>query len=149
MVGFGLVLAFVRLILFFAQTLAPIFRDGAWGILTTPGSDAYHPLWAPLLSFELVGATSFIVAQFLLLTLFFRRSRWFPKAYVWVAALNLPYLLADVWLTSYILPEEPMFDVDTRREIGRAMGAVVVWIPYMLISKRVRNTFTVGSETRL
>jgi hypothetical protein len=141
LVAIGLVLSSLRLLVLLGQVFVPIFRDGTWAVLTTPGSEAYHPLWAPLLIFELVGNSGFIVAQLWLLVLFFRRSQSFPKLYVWMAFLNLPFILVDAWLGSFVLTDRPMIDVDTAKELARSIATIVIWVPYMRVSKRVRNTF--------
>ena len=141
LVAIGLLLSLLRLFAFDVQTFVPIFRDGTWAIHTTPGSDAYHPLWAPLLVFELIGNAGFIVAQLGLLVLFFKRSRNFPRLYVWVALLNLPFILVDAWLGSFVLTDEPMIDPNTAKELARSIGTIAIWVPYMRVSRRVRNTF--------
>jgi hypothetical protein len=141
LVVIGLVLSCVRLLAFLILDFVPIFRDGAWAVLTTPGSDAYHSLWAPLLLFELIGNIGFVVAQLWLIVLFFKRSRHFPRLYIWVVLLNLPFILADAWLGSFVITDEPMFDPDTAKELARSIATIAIWVPYMRMSKRVRNTF--------
>ena len=141
LVGLGLVFTPLRLLSFIGQTFVPIFTEGSWELLTTPGSEVYHPLWGPLIVFELAVNGGFLLAGIGLLILFFMRSPVFPKAYIWVALLNLPLVLLDAWLTTRVLPDQPMFDADTARELGRSFVAVAIWVPYMLVSRRVRNTF--------
>ncbi len=144
LVAIGLVLAPVRHLAAVAQTFVPVFRGGAWTALTTPGSGAYHPLAGPLLIGEMLGNLAFIVAGVALLLFFFRRSRRFPKLYVVVAIANLLFALGDAWLGSLVLRDQPLFDPDTARELGRATIRVVAWVPYMLVSKRVKHTFVEG-----
>jgi len=40
-----------------------------------------------------------------------------------------------------VFPSEPMFDPETIKEFARSLVACVIWVPYMLISKRVKATF--------
>jgi hypothetical protein len=40
-----------------------------------------------------------------------------------------------------VLPGEPVFDPDTVKELMRSLFMVVVWVPYILASKRVKATF--------
>jgi hypothetical protein len=141
LVAIGLILSIVRGLVFLAQTFPPVFQNGAWSVLTTPGSDAYHPLWAPLLIFEMAGNIGFVVAWLVLVILFFKRSRNFPRMFVLVFLLNLPFILVDAWLGSLVLKDEPMFDPDTARALAHVVASVVIWVPYMRLSKRVRNTF--------
>jgi hypothetical protein len=46
-VGLGLIVVPIRMLIILAQAFPPIVRDGAWEVLTTPGGERYHPLWAP------------------------------------------------------------------------------------------------------
>lgn len=141
LLGFGLVVAPLRLGAFLVQVYAPLFGDGTWEMLTVPGGDAYHPLWAPILISELAMNGVFLVGSVVMIFLFFQRSRRFPTFYVAFSIANCLFILADAWLISLVLPDEPMFDPETAREFGRSLITVFIWVPYVLVSKRVRNTF--------
>lgn len=87
----GLIVTPLRIMYMLINTYWPIFRDGTWDQLTTPGAPSYHVFWAPFLVFEIVGN---IVAMVLgLTTLFYlmRTSRNTPRMaiiwYGWGAAL--------------------------------------------------------------
>lgn len=141
LVVLGLILNPIRIAVFVLQTYPPIFSTGAWEAVTTPGSETYHVLWGPLLIFELLGNTALILACAGLLMLFFRRSRRFPRFYIVFAIINLIFVTLDAWLGSLVIVDEPMFDPETAKEFSRSLVTVLVWVPYMLRSKRVRNTF--------
>ena len=141
LVGIGLVIAPLRILAIVVQTYQPIFTDGNWAVLTTPGSEAYHPLMAPLLIFEIVGNIAFALAGIWLLVLFCLRSRAFPRLYIWVAMLNLPFILVDAWLGSIVITQEPMIDPGTAKELARSIVTIAIWVPYMRVSRRVKNTF--------
>jgi hypothetical protein len=141
LVGIGLFIAPIRLAIFLLQTFPPIFRDGTWGTLTTPASASYHPFWAPLLLAEMVINFIFIVMSIYLLFLFFRKSARFPKLYVMFLLSNLAFLLADAFAVTIVLPSQPIMDPDTAREFGRSVVSASIWVPYLFLSKRVKNTF--------
>jgi hypothetical protein len=141
LVGIGLMVMPIRLAFLLLQTFPPLFRDGVWEALTTPGTESYHALWGPLLIFELVGNTLFIVVGIAMLWLFFQRSRRFPALFMAVMVVNVLFVLVDAWLGTFVLPNDPMFDPDTARGFGRALIAAAIWVPYMSGSKRVANTF--------
>lgn len=141
LVGLGLIFMPIRIALLLLQTYPPIFQTGAWEALTTPGSESYHPLWGPLLTFEMVGNSLFIVAGLVMLWLFFQRSSRFPKLFIAVMVVNLLFILVDAWLGSIVLTDEPMFDSATAREFSRSLIVAAIWVPYMSVSKRVQNTF--------
>jgi hypothetical protein len=140
-VGIGLCLAPIRAANFMLGAYPPIFSDGTWQALTTPGGEAYHPLWGPLIVFELACSGLLFLASLLMLALFFRRSRLFPRLYIAVAFSSLVFVVVDAWLATFVLPDEPAFDADSVRELIGPLIAVFIWVPYMLMSKRVANTF--------
>ena len=90
----GLILIPIRSVVILINDFLPIFRDGSWGILTTPGSVAYHPLWAPLVTFQIVGTVFFIIFCIFLLILFFTRSYRFPTLIIVYYALNLVFAIS-------------------------------------------------------
>jgi hypothetical protein len=141
LVGIGLVTAPFRLAYFLMQTYPPIFRDGTWETVTTPGPAPYHPFWGTLLVGEIIMNVVFILMSIYLLYLFFRKSSRFPKTYVVFLIANFSFILADAFAAQVVLPDRPVMDPETGREFGRAVFAAVVWVPYMFVSKRVKNTF--------
>ena len=142
LVGFGLLFSPLRLISHLLSTYPPLFTDGAWDALTSPSSGAYVPFWAPLLGFEILGNVLLFIAGLVLIALFFQRSPRFPPTYIGISIASFLFILGDAWLVSLVLPDEPMFDPETTRELARSFVNLVVWVPYLLISKRVRNTFS-------
>ena len=54
------------------------FVPDTWRVLTTPGSPAFHPLWAPLLIGEVVVNVALLVWSAVLLYQFFRARRALP-----------------------------------------------------------------------
>jgi hypothetical protein len=82
--------------------------------------------------------------------LLFRHSRYFPRVFIWQAAAVILLPLFDLlWVASMIalatnesiskyLTMEPQ---DGARMFAAVIGAAI-WIPYILKSRRVRNTFT-------
>jgi hypothetical protein len=141
LIGLGLVITPFRLAIYLLQTFPPIFRDSTWRVLTTPGSAPYHPLWAPLLLAEIAINLLCIVISIYLLFLFFQKSWRFPKVYIIFLIVNLGFIVTDAFAVRIILPERPILDPGTAREFGRSLFGVIIWVPYLLLSKRVRNTF--------
>ncbi|HEB58023.1 MAG TPA: DUF2569 domain-containing protein [Gammaproteobacteria bacterium] len=142
LVAIGVVFTPIRIAKFLLETYPPIFREGAWDALTTPGNDAYHPLLATIIGAEMVLNLLLLAASGILLALFFSRKAAFPKWYIGIAVFSLVFIALDAMAIKLVLPDEPMFDPETASELIRSLVTVVIWVPYMLVSKRVKATFT-------
>ena len=97
---------------------------------------------------EIVG--HFLI-QFLLplalLVLLSQKKRSFPRVYVVWALLAAAFLVGDLIVADMLFGEvfasgaAEMFDEETIRALASTAILVVVWVPYMLVSRRVKNTF--------
>jgi hypothetical protein len=121
----------------------PIFSDGTWEVLTDPSSDVYHHLWAPLIVFEVTGNVIVLLLGLIALYFFLRRSRHTPRASIAWLVVSLVFVVSDFFLADLIpLVAEQGTDLDTVKEVVKSVASAVIWVPYFLFSKRVRETFT-------
>jgi len=137
----GLFVALIRLPLLILKDLVPIFTEGHWNALTTPGSHVYHPLWASLIIFESVGNIVFLIFAIILLVLFFRKSRLLPKLMISYLILNLMFVVGDFFFADLIPAVAEHSNSQSAKELGRSIIGAVIWVPYFLVSKRVKQTF--------
>jgi len=145
----GLIFTPISLGALLFNTHAPIFTNGAWEVLTTPGTDAYHHLWAPLLIYEIVGNMLFIVFALILLVLFFQKHFLLPKWIVIYYLANLAFVATDFFGANLIPAVAAQSDPDALKELIRSVIGAAIWIPYFMKSVRVRNTFTKGSAEEM
>lgn len=80
------------------------------------------------------------------LILMFQKRRAFVQAYIFWGIINFAGLLASTLLAGLLFPEAygsmaELFDGETTRDLVRAAALIAIWIPYMLKSRRVANTF--------
>ena len=118
-----------------------IFSDGTWAALTTPGTEVYNPLWAPMLSGEIVINGALILVWAFIAFLFFLKKRLFPKWYIGILIFNLCFIVVDALAVKSILPNEAVLDPDTTKSVTSLLIQSLIWVPYMLVSKRVKATF--------
>jgi len=85
--------------------------------------------------------SAIVLAHIYLIYLFFSKHYGFPKFYISLIVFSFVFIILDAWAATFVVPDEPMFDPDTIKELSRAAGGVVIWVPYMLMSKRVAATF--------
>lgn len=141
LVGIGIVVSPLRIITQIFPAYSKIFSDGSWAALTTPGTKVYSPLWSPLLFGEMAINGGLVLAWLFVAFIFFSKKKEFPKWYIGILTFSLTFILLDAFVISAVLPGKPVFDVETSKEFFRALVVTLIWIPYMLISKRVKATF--------
>lgn len=141
LVAIGLILSPFRLAYSLLVELLPALDAETWDYLTSPDSPVYHALWKPLIIFELLGNGLFLIFSVVLLYYFFSRKKELPRLIIIFYAANLLFILLDYLLAAQIPMVAEMDDGSTYREIGRSIVASAIWIPYFLLSERVKGTF--------
>lgn len=142
LVGIGVVISPLRIGAMMLMTYPPIFQTDTWALLTTPGSEHYNALWAPIIIAEIaINGLQFLACLYMIY-LFFAKKAAFPKWYIGLSLFVTAFIVIDAFAVKMVLPESPMFDLETLRELVRSVIGCAIWIPYMLVSKRVKATFT-------
>jgi hypothetical protein len=116
-------------------------KDDLIRSLTTPGTEAYNPLWAPILFGEMAINGGLVLAWIFIAFLFFSKKKPFPKWYIGILLFTLTFILVDALVIKSVLPDEPIFDAETAKTFGRSLVVTLIWVPYMLVSRRVKATF--------
>jgi len=149
LLGIGVVFSPIRIFATTVTVYLPFFMNGSWQVLTSEDSSSYHPLWGPIIVSEVVFNLSMIVGTTWALFLFFSKSYLFPRVYIAVALAALVFIPLDAWIITLVLPEQPMFDEAGARDFGRSFVSSLIWIPYLLNSRRVKATFVEGRSPAL
>ncbi|MCJ7547681.1 MAG: DUF2569 domain-containing protein [Deltaproteobacteria bacterium] len=143
LVAIGLIFAPIRLLVVLFKDLLPALSADTWSRLTTPGTEAYHPLWAPLLFFEIIGNCLFILSPIIIAVFFFQRRRFVPRLFIVLLLANLVFVTIDYFAADLIPFVAAQEDLGSLKELIRALIACAIWVPYFLVSKRVKGTFVV------
>lgn len=100
------------------------------------------------LLFEIVGNIVVTIGlPVYLLVLLFRKRAAFPGIYTIWAIASLVFIVADLAAAGIVFADAfgegglELFDGETVRNIFRSVVLVAIWVPYMRMSKRVKNTF--------
>jgi hypothetical protein len=141
LVGIGIVLTPFRLLISSISLFRPLFADGYWEALTTPGSEHFTPYFETLIIGEICFNGLMFLASIYLVYLYFSKHYLFPKVYIGIVVASLIFIPFDAWLASLVFPQESMFDSDTIKGFLKVVVAALIWVPYMLVSKRVKATF--------
>ncbi|AKS08944.1 DUF2569 domain-containing protein [Pseudomonas trivialis] len=141
LVGIGLFATAFHLIKMLLEVHYSIFAEGTFTALTTQASSLYNPLWGPILISETLINALMAATYAYLIYLFCTKHYLFPKVYIAAVVVSAIFIPLDAWACSLVLADQPIFDITTAKEMVRALIGLCVWVPYMLVSKRVKATF--------
>jgi len=137
-----LVLSLLGNVGYLLRSLIP-FRDrDLWEKLTAPLSPVYHAYWKPLLIYEAGAAVLLLVFNAIVVVLFFKRKKLFPTLIV----IMLPLIFLSELVSHFVMGGIPgaavtkAYATNSHLLIGRFV-MLHVWIPYFLVSRRVKGTF--------
>jgi hypothetical protein len=82
---------------------------------------------------------AFIIGWLAAVLLLALKSRYYPKAYVVLMCGMAAFLLIDMIVSAGAYNHQP--EQDDLMSLGRTVFVAAIWVPYMLLSKRVKNTF--------
>ncbi len=137
----GIVLSPIALTIGIVRDILPAFGADVWPLLTTPGNPIYHPLWKPLIIFELVADLILVAASIYILVLFFGKKRRLPRTMIaWLVAMVAVQVI-DMLLAMQIPAAADSTEPSDYRDLVRAVIACAIWAPYFAMSRRVKNTF--------
>lgn len=91
-----------------------------------------------------VNVVLLFVAPVVLLVFAFKRLQMFPGWYIIWIAISPLVQIGDALVAYSMFPETlagAAFDKETMRAIVRSIIGAAIWIPYMMRSERVANTF--------
>lgn len=141
-IAIGLILSLLQNLTNMLQVLAPLGGGFVWLRLTDPTSPVYHPYWKGIIIYDAVTGCLYVIMNFVGITLFFGKRRLFPKLTIAFIPSIFILSLIGYYLTGLI----PLAGGKTAYAAqGDALIvkfiALHVWIPYFLVSKRVKATF--------
>jgi len=141
LVAIGLVISFLQNLGHLGEYLAP-FRGEAWERLTTPGFRGYDPHWKPAILSGIITESVIVAVSLILLVLFFRKHRFFPTLIVVAIPVTFVLVLVSYYLEGLVpAVAASAAYAGERQALLIRFVAMHVWIPYFVVSERVKQTF--------
>jgi len=112
-----------------------------WDALTDPVSADYREMYLPTLMFEWLYNCAMLIFSVMLLIMYFKKRAWFRNGTIIVIAVTLVGILIDNALAYDLVDDKNSKPGEAFQDIIRGTVAALVWIPYMISSRRVRATF--------
>jgi hypothetical protein len=141
LVGLGVVISPFRMIYEGVTLYGPLLRENVLQTLADPSSPAYIAYLAEFIYLEIGFNVVFVVWAIVNFGMFFSRSKRFPASFRYFLIANLVFLIGDALVLSRLFPDEIAFDAETTKAVFQSAITASIWVPYTLLSKRVKNTF--------
>lgn len=100
---------------------------------------AQHPALEGLLVFEVITNIVLFTAVLSLLFLFFKKKKGFPTYMIIYLVLQFVVVFGDIVATHTLFPSANQ--TTAYGEVSRTFIGAMIWIPYFLVSRRVKATF--------
>ena len=124
LVGIGVVLSPIRII----GDLMPIYLDIPWKEVMSE-----FPLLGVFIVFEILVNVFLVGASIYLIFLFFSKNIKFPKLYYFLLVFSIGFIFIDAFIVKLLIPEEPMFDPETSKQLFQSIISFAIWGTYILI----------------
>lgn len=131
----GLVITPIRLVIIVFSDMIPLISEQTISLAN------YHGLTS-LIYMEII--VNLLYASFSIFLLFyiFTKHKLFPLIIIIFFLSNFFFIILDL-IFAYQIPvvQQSGMDASTMKELIRSLFCAVVWVPYFIVSKRVKNTF--------
>lgn len=119
------------------------FNLTAWKFISSQESVGYNVNWSIVYIFELFTNCIFLVYSIFLIVLAVKRRTIFPLHYIAFRILNFSLILIDYILSSQINSVYFTHENLETKELVKSFLGLCIWVPYMIYSYRVKDTFAI------
>lgn len=142
LVAIRIVFGAISLLFFIASNLKDFVFSGDLNVLSSIDSPDYIPGFLASYIVEFVINTAFLVGYCYLVYLFFTKNYKTPKFFIVIEIAYVVFLIVDMFYSIVMFDYE--VDNAAIKEIIKNIIGCCIWVPYFLVSVRVKNTFVNG-----
>ncbi|KAA1247471.1 DUF2569 family protein [Aquimarina sp. RZ0] len=143
LIAIGLSFTPLRIFYDLIKNFKEFYGTNTWNYITQKHNSFSELFSSMLIIFELIYNLVFIVFSILLIILFFKRRSITPRMMIIFYSASFIVITADsiiaFGLNEFLYSEAER--VQTFKEIAKSFIKMIIWIPYFLVSKRVKSTF--------
>lgn len=112
-----------------------------------PMAEFFDPMYAIFAAIQIFYNILLLSALITMAIMFFRKHYMFPGLFIAISIFNIVYFPVSSLLFGLLLEGPPEMPEAMMREFYRTCLAAMIWVPYMLRSKRVKRTFVHGRRS--
>jgi transglutaminase-like putative cysteine protease len=121
------------------------FNYTNWQILTDSNFAAYNPALGSLIAVEMIINFAILIYAIVLAVMFFQRRTSAPLFMMAFYIVTVLFVFTDSLVAESFGVEG--FDDETTKTVIRGAIGAAIWVPYFLVSERVKGTFTIRKES--
>ncbi len=144
LVAIGITITPIRTILELYREFDNFFSTATWMYIIKDHSNFTELFNSLLIIIEIIYNSAFLVFSILIVVLFYSRRTILPRLFIIFYIVTFIFILTDTILALNL--NESMYSevekMQSYQEIGRSFISMEIWVPYFLVSKRVKSTFT-------
>lgn len=140
LVGIAVVIRPIRIVAELWPSFPTYVNLDTWQVMTTSTSAAFQPSYAIIAPTEMVLNLVLMISSILLVALFFKRRKIFPRVMIAYLAFELATVIFECWATQELGAKAE--SAQAYSNLLRGFLSCAVWIPYFCVSRRVKLTFT-------
>jgi hypothetical protein len=149
LIGIGLLFTPLRLLYEMYHT-PNFFNSVIWSPLFDFNNSSKNMLIGIVMFFELIYNSGKLVFVVLLILLFFKRRTTFPVFAIALYITSVVVLIGDTWVVAQLhISESTAIDTNkSYKDIAQCIISVAIWVPYLLRSQRVKQTFVMRAPKK-